>query len=1097
MKMKRKRVRKVKLSMTGFVAKFLSLLLVAFCSLRVGAEITQTPDQLFQVDKLKFGLMHWDMNWNNVYQFLKPNSVAFPGEGAVQMENQLRRYGTFRVANGEFRLMEGLERISENEVRIRVELSSEDGVPTSSLAWGARIPSAELPLESCTWNGAPLNWVSGKEEQSFTLKPNIPFQITLSGGVLEIYGNLTLIVRRPKSEKGFTEFRLRLPGYRTTVRNSALSFRLKYIPFSTMLLDLKSQMTMGFRDEVAEDRKGGWTDQGPANDLSPMTPGTHEYSGIRFLVVDPMKNGGNSVLAFRGKERPYFQERAEFALPGGTKGRYLYLLNGVAWAPVRDTVCGIVELGYVDGSIQQVDLKCGRDTGNFWQPKHLENANVGWRNANSSTNIGLYVTRIHLEEGKEVKTLTFRSADQVWMVLAATVTDAEMNQKETFTPTKLQADRNWMPMPDSLVVEKGSVLDCSHLLHAPAGKFGFLKTVGENFEFEGKAGTPARFWGTNVCLSAMFTTNELIDLMLDQLAAQGCNLLRLHHFDRQLYAADSTLNEHELERLDYLFAGAKKRGIYLTLDFYTLRTIEGVPSPKLSFYFDRDFREKFLDSALLLMNHQNAYTGITWKEDPALVFISIVNEGTLTFLYQRASKEFKAEQEAAFQKFATENNWSVTEKNRDAQFTAWLRHLAAEAYRETHLRMRQAGVRVPFSDQSFHSHASVTQTRRLYDYVDMHFYWGHPTYVGKNRWSAPYMVSPSSSIRSGGGIHQVFQSRLSGKPFAITEWNYCYPNRFGGEGPFLVGAYSALQNYGALTQFAFAHKDRMLEGKEPLGPFDYANHPVIRLGMRAGAFAFLRGDVAASEIEVPVYQPEEYWMIPSFRQSSVPETLGLVVKTGTAFTADSPAFQAILFPDAVSVPGNSRVPVVFGNERNVMKILAEKEVLPAGNVDWNAGRFTSSTGELELNKKQETFRSVTARSESFLLPGGKSGDGKFVSIVNRRQPASFLVASLEEKPLTESRRILILHLTDVKSDGAVFRDPEMAILEQTGTPRLLVLRGEAELIVNSTNFGTLYACDVSGRRLFEVPAKVEDGRSIYTLKTDSGQGPVLAYELIR
>ncbi|MPM68692.1 hypothetical protein SDC9_115626 [bioreactor metagenome] len=336
-----------------------------------------------------------------------------------------------------------------------------------------------------------------------------------------------------------------------------------------------------------------------------------------------------------------------------------------------------------------------------------------------------------------------------------------------------------------------------------------------------------------------------------------------------------------------------------------------------------------------------------------------------------------------------------------------------------------------------------------------------------------------------------------GKPFAITEWNYCYPNRYGAEGPFLVGAYSALQNYGALTQFAFAHKTGTMEGKEPLGPFDYANHPVLRLGMRAGAFFFLRGDVSASGIEVPVYQPEEYWTFPGFRQSGVSETLGLVVQTGTAFSMDSSKIQGIVFPDAVPVPKHSRIPIVSGSEQSVMTALAAKHVLPPDRVDWETGRFTSSTGELELNKKQWTFRSITARSESFLLPAGKRGNGKFASIVNRKNQAAFLVASLEEKPLTESRRILILHLTDAKSDGAVFRDPEMAILEHSGSPRLLVLRGEAELTLNSTTAGTLYACDISGRRLFQVPSQTRDSDTLYPLKTDSNQGPVLVYELIR
>ncbi|UKI29785.1 MAG: hypothetical protein L6W00_17280 [Lentisphaeria bacterium] len=47
--------------------------------------------------------------------------------------------------------------------------------------------------------------------------------------------------------------------------------------------------------------------------------------------------------------------------------------------------------------------------------------------------------------------------------------------------------------------------------------------------------------------------------------------------------------------------------------------------------------------------------------------------------------------------------------------------------------------------------------------------------------------------------------RLFGKPYGITEFKFCPPNRFRSEGGPLIGGYAALQGWNALYQFAWSH----------------------------------------------------------------------------------------------------------------------------------------------------------------------------------------------------------------------------------------------------------------------------------------------------
>ncbi len=1077
--------------------KTLLFLVVLLLPVLLPADLVHTPENLIQVENLRFGLLHWDSKWHCASQADSPGLVAFAGEGATSTPEGERRDGTFQVVNGEFQLSETIRRISGNEWIIQYRLTSETGVATRSLAFGAKFPTGDFPSTFCRIGGSPLKWSSSGNQQTWRLTPKRPFQITLDNGILELSADAPLLIRYPKGKER-PSFRLEFPDSSdSALRKAELSFRLRYQPFATHLIDLKPQMTMGFSDPVPNDGRGGWTDQGPDNDLSSMKPGIHEFAGIRFSIVDPAENRGKSTLAFRGKMRPGFQERSEIPLPAGIQGKYLYLLNGVAWPPAKGSVCGIVQMEYEDGTFTETELKCGTDTGNFWDAKDLKNGYVGWRNVNLSTNIGLYVTKIPLKGERSLRKLILRSAGEVWMVPAATITSAEMRKKETYAPITIRGNARWMPLADSRNIKRHSVLDCSFLLEKPAGKYGFLKVSGENFEFEKRPGHRVRFWGANLCSTAITLSNAHLDSLLDMLAAQGCNLLRLHHFDWLLFRPDSSRNTATLERMDYLLAGARQRGIYLSIDLYTARTFPDVKKPKWSFYFQPEFRKRLLDDIIRdLLNHRNVYTGMKWKHDPALAFLNFINEGSLSIQYQRASKELREQADREFRIFAGQRKWKISKRNRNERMEQWLRHIAEKAYTQTAQRLREEGVRIPFCDQNFRDTASLALSRRLYDYVDSHYYWGHPTFLGKRPWQPPYMVYPGSSIPAGGAINSMFRVRLLGKPFALTEWNHCFPNPRGGEGPFLVGAYSALQNFSALAQFTAADRANGLDGSGAIGPFDGAVNPILRLGMRAGAFLFLRGDVAESEIEIPLYQPEEYWKYPGFQNSAAPNTVGLIAKTGLVFQPEPAGCRAVLYPASVPLSGKSAA--FHGDDvLSTIEQMISKGILPKGSLDRERQIFTSSTGELVLDKKQQTFQSVTPRSESFLLPEGKNGNGKFAVLRNRKSDASFLIASLDGS-LEQSRRILILHLTDVKNEGSVFRDPRLVILEKNGSTQPLILRGEALLSLNHPFHGTLYACDITGRRIREVPRILQNGKESYLLKTDfDGKTPVLVYELVR
>ncbi len=142
------------------------------------------------------------------------------------------------------------------------------------------------------------------------------------------------------------------------------------------------------------------------------------------------------------------------------------------------------------------------------------------------------------------------------------------------------------------------ILDYSHLLDAPAGKHGFVKTMNGHLYFED--GTRARFLGFNVATRSNTPDHETADKMAERFASMGVNIIRLHAADAPVgeeprswssckeaplldYAGGSSrkFNPEGLDRFDYFAAKLKEKGIYLHIDLIVAR--EFLPGDDLDY----------------------------------------------------------------------------------------------------------------------------------------------------------------------------------------------------------------------------------------------------------------------------------------------------------------------------------------------------------------------------------------------------------------------------------------------------------------------------------------------------------------------------------
>lgn len=156
-------------------------------------------------------------------------------------------------------------------------------------------------------------------------------------------------------------------------------------------LSLAAAATMGFADPVAKDGQGGWSDQGPDNDIHAFPIGEQEFSGIGFGIVDPASNAGRScVIVSANSDLPFKPESRPIAI--GMALERLFFLHSGAWIRGKEPV-GEYLVSYADGSTLSIPLTPGDNFDDWWgaPSKTMRNAVCAWSTSNAGNVVGVYL----------------------------------------------------------------------------------------------------------------------------------------------------------------------------------------------------------------------------------------------------------------------------------------------------------------------------------------------------------------------------------------------------------------------------------------------------------------------------------------------------------------------------------------------------------------------------------------------------------------------------------------------------------------------------------------------------------------------------------
>lgn len=896
-----------------------------------------------------------------------------------------------------------------------------------------------------------------------------------------------------------------------TVQETEGSFEFEFEPFSEKPVDLRSVMNMEFRDETAGDREGGWTDQG-SNDLRQLPAGSSRFDDIAFDIVDPAKNGGRSCVMLKGVERGYFPECV--SVKTNLRGRYLHLLHAAAFSSRGNPLCGTILATYADGSNQKIPVDW-RHVGDWWNAANLPDATVAWSAAAGNGVVGLFHTAFLLED-KPLASLRFESAGgSVWGVVAATVSNWKGDAGRKPRMTDLPGPR-WGVIDYPLDAEPGSVMDFSARLDAPAGKYGATVVRNGRFEFEKRPGAGVRFFGTNLCASANFMPKAWSDRVAGRLAMFGFNLVRIHHHDGGIVrnGGAKELNTENLDRMDYWIAALAKRGIYVTTDIFVSRRLPAGTFPeypealrdyedyKTLFLLYDSVCEEFLRYMRNILTHRNPYTGCRWLEDPAIVSFSLLNENSCNRLWGRNPKLRKVFLDR-FDKYCAARGIRPDGGSESPAFREFLDGIYRERFQRVKAELEKLGCRKPVTDQNFLTGPFLALQRDEYDYVDVHLYHDHPQRLADSglrrflqRSAIPLLVEVPG---------RVFPERIFGKPFAISEIEYCTANDSRAEHAALLGTYGTLQDWNMLVQFTYAHDFQKVREGAVVTSFDIVNDPMRAVGYRFAAAQFLDGGFKpAPKSAVVGLAPRPLPPLNAEFPRGL-RALGLIMRVGSvigpvAARADLPADAVALLRTDYAAPENkSGLPefrIDDGPNRDFLRRMADRGLFPANCYDAEHGIYRSVTGQLEVDVKRQSFRGVSAKSEVLVIPAGLDLAGKVLDVRGCDARSVIGVISPDGADLERSSRLLLMHCTNISMRGRTFSDDSRGTLESWGEYPILVAPGKARIAIGLPGPWRVFAVDPAGKRLAELPVSVRAGKTEFDISVFNKFGQVIAYELL-
>ena len=590
--------------------------------------------------------------------------------------------------------------------------------------------------------------------------------------------------------------------------------------------------------------------------------------------------------------------------------------------------------------------------------------------------------------------------------------------------------------------------DAFDFFKQPAGSLGWTVANGENLEFEKAPGKPIRFKGVCATESGFYPFVAEAEKYAKILRKYGFNQVRFHSLlDTMMVQKDGgyiipELNPARMEKFDKYFATLKAQGIYVKISgCFSARWAKetGVEAydkidslNNTQYIFDEKHQELYLKTLKLFLEHVNPNTKLRYADDPAFNMYKVVNESSLFFnqttsLPGMYAVKFQDKYNAWLKKkygndiklietwripneakpineieslekgtVAILSNYEMASckgsyKKRVVDQAKFFYEAETEWFKKVETLIRSTGSKIMVQGSSWggpgHLQEIQSAVSANFDFVGKHTYWGHPG----GGWSPEGALFGNEPIvkHAPDNMLQCAYQHVAGKPYAVTEWNFCFPNDYTLDAAPFMAAYGALQNVVANHRFNI---DLPEMGNSKRNFFGIFNSPTGLATELMSYFMYVRGDVKSAPV---IYQnciAGDKLFDPD-RKKNVKQA-----------SSDNRFFM-LFDPEAVPalLAGGVRISL---DEKKYPAIWDEKAYQKC--VDEKTKTITSVTDELVWNYGDGYILIRTPKTRGFIgFTGGKSYDNGPLKMNLTKAYAVIGFCSLDNKPLEESSKILV------------------------------------------------------------------------------------------